>query len=282
MEGFNTFVVTIMDHWRPFNLFSESVFTNKTEGLELSRCQISSTDDDTVTELRQSNGITQSDFETGTKSRGARPCRVQGCEFRNSGAREKALDQKRRNESQCLGSQEENIRKTYDRSHIGRGENAPCVINNSFLNKENTDDDTSAVDNHGEMSFFDIVRKNLRSLEMNVVLRHRRYNKRAKLKSRADFYRAKYNTETGQMNRKRVTDGKPKGISRLFGIVRSNFTSKQNGPNRMNADVIREEANRMSADAIRKEVVMKLEKRKQLYKGKSREEICDHIRGKYL
>ena len=282
MEGLNTFVATIRtsvsDHGRRLSLFGGSA-TNTSERPRLSRRQTISADERSVMQLRQGNVkgncIASSEFNSAERRRSysynTGPHQAQSCEFGKLGSAEKATNIRKSTVSNNLGSLDGNFRRpSFKTNFDNRGENT-CILEDPSPS-ENVDEETISVsEDKDELSFFDIVRKNLRSLEMNIVLRYRRYNKRDKLKRRADFYRAKYNTETEQTKKEKNSDSdKSKGVPRLFSFVRNKFTSS------------RGTSKRMDADAIRKEVAIKVEKRKQLYKGKSRDEIRAHIRGKHL
>ena len=281
MEGLNTFVSTIRtsvsDRGRRLSLFGGSA-TNTSERPRLSRRQTISADERSVMQLRQGNVkgncIASSEFNSAERRRSysynTGPHQAQSCEFGKLGSAEKATNIRKSTVSNNLGSLDGNFRRpSFKTNFDNRGENT-CILEDPSPS-ENVDEETiSLSEDKDELSFFDIVRKNLRSLEMNIVLRYRRYNKRDKLKRRADFYRAKYNTETETKKEKNSDSEKSKGVPRLFSFVRNKFTSS------------RGTSKRMDADAIRKEVAIKVEKRKQLYKGKSRDEIRAHIRGKHL
>ena len=293
MEGLDNIVATIRtsvsDHGRLSNLFGGSFkkTTNTSETTGQCRRTISSIDDVSIRKLREGNDKENCNdtpgFDALRRTRavscGARHCQVQGCEIWKFGKGEKTLNLKRSTGSYTLNSLEENLSRksssssSCDKSLHVRKRGNTCVIEETAPNEEDEHEISLPSRKNDELSFMDIIRKNLRSLEMNIVLRHRRYNKRAKRKHLADFYRAKYNTEAShslketQVKLGTATDGKSKGIQRLFDFVRTRFTAQRN--------------NCTEADAVRKGVAIKVEKRKQLFKGKSRGEIRAHVRGKY-
>ena len=103
------------------------------------------------------------------------------------------------------------------------------------------------------------------------MLRHRRYQRRANRERLVDFYRKKNNTDAQesldvtQSKEETLSNGKSKGISRLFDFVRNKFTAQPSS----------------RTDNARKRVAIKMEKQKKLFQGRSRAEIVAYCRKKY-
>ena len=149
----------------------------------------------------------------------------------------------------------------------------PKIVEPSTNEIDDTDTISSCMEtNEPGPSFMDKIRNNLRSLERNIVLRHRSYNNRAKRKNLSDYYRNKYSTDSSESSQPRrlkeeetATNGKSKGVSRLFDFVRNKCTARR----------------KTRTDSVRERVAIKMEKRKQLFRGQSRAQIVAHIRRKY-
>ena len=109
-----------------------------------------------------------------------------------------------------------------------KGDNS--TIDLPSLNEEESCETSSSGIKYDKPSFMDRVRDNLKCLERNIVLRHRRYHRRANRERLADFYRTKYNTDAQesldatQSKEETLSNGKAKGISRLLDFVRNKFT----------------------------------------------------------
>ena len=209
---------------------------------------------------------------------GARPCRPHGCDqLKNENYGEKGTNLKRATATNNLSSIEATVgnkptaASNNDRSVSAKKRGPTCAIEVSSLHEDDDNKADLADPKQDRLSFMDIVRNNLNSLQMNIVLRHRRYNRRGKRQRLADYYRKKYNSKAmdspkGKDSEEEVTEsGKSKGVSRFINFVRGKFTGQR----------------RSRTDSVRRRVAVKMEQRKQLYKGQSRVEIVAHIRGKY-
>ena len=276
-EGLNSIVTTlrtsVSDHGRRFSLFDGS--TTKT--MSTSEC------------LQQSGYASRFDGNCigsfgfviprrRVESCGARPCQAHGSENLKFGNGEKALNLRRsratnnlNSHENALGSQSSSRSNSVGSLHVKK-RGPTCVIEEPSLHEENEHEPASLDKKQDKPSFRDIFRNNLNTLEKNIVLRHRRYKRRAKRQHLADIYRKKYNTEASESSKanelkeESATDGKSKGISRLFNFVRTKFTTQP----------------KSRTDTIRMRVAIKMEKRKDIYKGQSRAKIRAHFRGKYL
>ena len=278
-EGLNRIVATVKtsvsDHERRFSLYDGS--TTKTmstsEGLQQSGYASTTSIDNNC---KGSFGFVIP--RRRVESCGARPCRAHGSENLKFGNGEKTLNLRRSIATNNLNSHENALgSKSSSRSNSVvslpvKKKGPTCVIEEPSLLEENEHEPASLDKKQDKPSFRDIVRNNFNSLERNIVLRHRRYNRRAKRQHLADIYRKKYNTEASESSKanelkeESATDGKSKGISRLFNFVRTKFTTQP----------------KTRTDSIRKRVAIKMEKRKDIYKGQSRAEIRAHFREKYL
>ena len=147
-----------------------------------------------------------------------------------------------------------------------------------------------------EPSFMDKIRNNLRSLKMNIAIRRRRHNKREQRKQRADYYRNKYSTNapealkatrliedevvyrnkystnapealkaTRLIEDEVVSDSGKSKVSRFFDTIRAKCTPRQ----------------KTRTELARERVAIKMEQRRQMYKGQSRVQIITHMKGKY-
>ena len=130
------------------------------------------------------------------------------------------------------------------------------IIDMPSLNEEEEECDTSSSGlKLNKPSFIHKVRDTLKSLEQNIVLRHRRCKKRAKRDQLSDYYRQKYNTDAQEsldatrLKELTTTNEKSKRVPRLFDCVRNKFTAKP----------------KSRTDAARKRFSIKIEKRKQLF-----------------
>ena len=121
-----------------------------------------------------------------------------------------------------------------------------------------------------ELSFMDIVRSNLKNLERNIVLRHRRQKKCSKRQSKAEFYRNKYTTNAAKRSngtRSKLESSprdKPKGVVRMLNTIKNRIVGKDT-----------------RAETVSEIVRNKLEEHKRQFEGKSRAQITAHFREKY-
>ena len=271
-----TVKTSVSDHGRRFSLFDGS--TTKTmstsEGLQQSGYASTTSIDDNNCKGSFGFVIPRRRVE----SCGARHCRAHGTDNLEFGNGKKTLNLRRSRATNNLNSRENYLSSQSLSSSKSDGSlpvkkrGPSCVIEEPSLPEE--DEHTPALldKKQDKLSFRDIVRNNLNSLERNIVLRHRRYNKRANRQRLADFYRKKYNTEdpesskADELKEETPTNEKSNGISRLFNFVRTKFTAQR----------------KSRTDSIRKRVAIKMEKRKYIFKGQSREAIIDHFRKKYL
>ena len=204
--------------------------------------------------------------------------REHGCRLRKFRKGENTSNLKRSTAINILDKTEQNFGSkssscsTLDGSLVYEKGGQTCVIEEPSSNEEGEHESSSSSIKHNELSFLDIVRENVQSLERNIVLRHRRYNKCAKRQAQMEFYRNKYKTGASEPSKgikskeETATNGKSKGVSRLFELLR---TKKYYPGTRR-------------TDSVRKRVAIKLEKRKQIFEGQSRGEIVAHFREKYL
>ena len=136
---------------------------------------------------------------------------------------------------------------------------------------EVSDCEHSDVENT-EPSLMDKIRNNLRSLRMNIAIRRRRHNKREQRKQRADYYRNKYSTNAPEalkasrlIEDEVVSDSGKSKVSRFFDTIRAKCTPRQ----------------KTRTELARERVAIKMEQRRQMYKGQSRVQIITHMKGKY-
>ena len=291
VEGLNRAVATmrtsVSDYGHGFSLFNGSATRTMSAsgGLQHPRYfSTTSVDDETFRKSRQSNNNCVGSFgfviprRRRTESCGARSCRAHGCENLKIGNGEKTLNLKRSTATNDLNSLAESsgskspYSSNSERSLPVKERKQRCVIEEPSLNEEDEHETASSDMKQDKPSFMDIVRNNLKSLERNIVLRHRRYNRRAKRQRLADFYRKKYSTEdvespkANKLKEEPAIDETSKGISRLFNFVRTKVTVQR----------------KCRTDSVRKRVAIKMEKRKGLFKRQSRVEIVAHFRRKYL
>ena len=284
-DGFNSIIASLRssasDHPRLLDIFDGS--------LDALRHRRSSTSvAESIKELRERNGthercIGSYGFVIPGRKR-AETCetmrrRMPGCDVWKSEKEEKTTSLRSRAINNLNARRESNVSVSTstlnsDGSLVDekRGQDSKTV--EPSLNEIDDHDTISSCmeTNEPGPSFMNKIRNNLRNLERNIVLRHRRYNKRAKRRHLSDYYRNKYNTDASESlhalrlkEEETVNNGKSKGVARLFDFVRNKCTARC----------------KTRMDAVRERVASKMEKRKQLFKGQSREQIVAHIRRKY-
>ena len=212
------------------------------------------------------------------ESSGTRHHQAHGSDSGTVGNREETMNLRRCRATNKLNTSEGTLgSRSTSRSSYGslvsvEEKGLKSIIDMPSLNEEEEECDTSSSGlKLKKTSFIHKVRDTLKNLEQNIVLRHRRYKKRAKRDQLTDYYRQKYNTDAQEsLNATRLkeetpTNEKSKRVSRLFDCVRNKFTAKPNS----------------RTDAAHKRVSIKMEKRKQLFQGRSRGEIVAHIQKKY-
>ena len=211
------------------------------------------------------------------ESRGTRHPQAHGSDSGTVGDREETMNSRRSRATSELNTSEGKLgsRSTSGSSYGSLAsveENGlKSIIDMPSLNEEEECDTSSSGLKLKEPSFIHKVRDTLKSLEQNIVLRHRRYKKRAKRDQLTDYYRQKYNTDAQEsldatrLKEVTTTNEKSKRMSRLFDCVRNKFTAQP----------------KSRTDAARNRVAIKMEKRKQLFKGQSRGEIVAHFQTKY-
>ena len=146
-------------------------------------------------------------------------------------------------------------------------------LSSDIVDDTTAEGDTEALQGekeHAELSFMDIVRSNLQTLERNIVLMHRRQKKCSKRQSKAEFYRNKYKTDAAKRSNgtrsklESSPEDKPKGVVRMLDTIQNRICGKD-----------------IRAETVSEIVRNKLEDHKRQFEGESRVQITSHFREKY-